>query len=166
MSGDLVKRCHWCKREGAWPAICANTRDMEDYAIDGNLDCLKALVTGNLGEKGARYVVLNYIEIAKRREAQAASRIEALEREVAHARDREAEKSEQYSCERAHSTRLSADLDVAREALDKALTACALRKFSMGDVVYDYGYQGPSVETLEAEASEALSRLSSKEGVE
>ena len=63
------KVCRWCNKTGDWPLICKNTRDMEDRAIDGNLECLKQLVVGDLGERGARYVVLNFISVQQERES-------------------------------------------------------------------------------------------------
>lgn len=48
---------------------CANTRDAEDFAIDGDLDCLEYIVMHNAGEKGPRYVILNYIAKLRARNA-------------------------------------------------------------------------------------------------
>ena len=46
-----------------------NTRDAEDFAIEGDLDCLEFIITHNAGEKGARYVILNYINRLRRQKA-------------------------------------------------------------------------------------------------
>lgn len=27
-------KCRWCQREGQWPTICMNTRDMEEKPYD------------------------------------------------------------------------------------------------------------------------------------
>lgn len=56
-----MNKCRWCDKEGEWPFICANTRDMEDKAIEGNDYCLEQLAAREIGEKGLRYVVLNFI---------------------------------------------------------------------------------------------------------
>ncbi len=50
-------KCEYCNRERGYP--CMNTRDMEDFAIDGDRECFFQLATGGGGEKGLRYVVLN-----------------------------------------------------------------------------------------------------------
>lgn len=52
-----MAECKWCRRDRPYP--CANSRDMEDFAIDGEDECLKQLVLLGGGEKGLRHVVLN-----------------------------------------------------------------------------------------------------------
>ena len=69
--GDTVK-CEHCKRERSYE--CHNTRDMEDFAIDGDRECFYQLVKSGVihdcgGEKGIRYVVLNCEARAKRHAA-------------------------------------------------------------------------------------------------
>ena len=49
--------CQYCKRPRDYP--CMNTRDMEDFAIDGDDQCLCELAKVGGGEKGLRYVILN-----------------------------------------------------------------------------------------------------------
>jgi hypothetical protein len=49
--------CRYCERQRAWP--CMNTRDMEDFAIDGDPICYATLEAHGGGEKGMRYVTLN-----------------------------------------------------------------------------------------------------------
>ena len=50
-------KCEYCKRDRRLP--CHNTRDMEDFAIDGEEDCLEQLAKLDGGEKGLKYVILN-----------------------------------------------------------------------------------------------------------
>ena len=52
--------CAYCKKDTVLP--CKNTRDMEDAAISGDLDCLEVIVRDEIGEKGSRYCVLNFID--------------------------------------------------------------------------------------------------------
>ena len=67
-----MAKCHWCAREGVWPDICMNTRDMEDNAIGGRDECFEVLAANpGLGEKGIRYVALN--RIAERERSSGAS---------------------------------------------------------------------------------------------
>ena len=49
--------CTYCGRTRVYP--CNNTRDMEDFAIDGDDFCLRELAKLGGGEKGLRYVILN-----------------------------------------------------------------------------------------------------------
>ncbi len=51
--------CRWCKREGNWPRICMDSRDMTDKAIDGDETCFEELARIGWGESGERYVRLN-----------------------------------------------------------------------------------------------------------
>lgn len=50
-------KCKYCHREGGYS--CMNTRDMEDFAIDGDGLCLRELARLGGGEKGLRYIILN-----------------------------------------------------------------------------------------------------------
>lgn len=73
-------KCEHCKRERGYP--CRNTRDMEDFAIDGDLECFYQLVKGGIitdcwGEKGLRYVVLNHERVKERREEQKEEKLKA-----------------------------------------------------------------------------------------
>ena len=58
-------KCEYCGVESAYP--CHSTRDMEDFAEDGNEECLNQLALKDGGEKGLRYVILNrYIKVSAR----------------------------------------------------------------------------------------------------
>lgn len=54
-----MRCCRWCGKEGDWPMICMNTRDMSDRAIDGDETCFENLAKIGWGESGERYVRLN-----------------------------------------------------------------------------------------------------------
>lgn len=54
-----MQRCRWCGKEGDWPTICMNTRDMTDRAIEGDETCFESLAKMGWGESGERYVRLN-----------------------------------------------------------------------------------------------------------
>lgn len=58
--------CRWCGREGDWPNICMNSRDMTDSAISGDETCFKKLAEIGWGEAGESYVRLNRAATAKR----------------------------------------------------------------------------------------------------
>ncbi len=62
-----METCKYCNRERGH--TCRNTRDMKDFAVDGNEDCLEQLALAGGGEKGLRYVILNRAETIRRREA-------------------------------------------------------------------------------------------------
>lgn len=62
-----MAKCRWCDRDGLWPYICMNTRDMTDRAIDGNETCFEALAKQGWGESGERYVRLNKAAVAEKR---------------------------------------------------------------------------------------------------
>jgi hypothetical protein len=53
-------RCEYCCKEK--PLTCNNSRDAEEMAIEGDIDCLEQLALRNMGEKGLRHVVLNYVD--------------------------------------------------------------------------------------------------------
>ena len=55
----MSEKCQWCGKEGRWPMVCENTRDIEDNAINGNDLCWKTLQALGGAEKGLRYVALN-----------------------------------------------------------------------------------------------------------
>lgn len=61
------RKCRWCERNGFWPAICLNSRDMEDRAIDGDETCFESLAKVGWGEKGERYIRLNKADRARER---------------------------------------------------------------------------------------------------
>lgn len=56
---DKIKTtgCRYCGKAD-WP-YCMNSRDMTDYAIEGNDTCFFALERQGWGESGERYVRLN-----------------------------------------------------------------------------------------------------------
>ena len=58
-----MRKCKYCGKEQSY--ACMNTRDMEDFAIDGNRECFFQLARMGGGEKGLRYVIAN-IETKKR----------------------------------------------------------------------------------------------------
>lgn len=58
--------CRYCGRT-EWP-YCMNSRDMEDFAIDGEQRCYDALERSGGGEKGMRYVTLNREAVARQRQ--------------------------------------------------------------------------------------------------
>lgn len=60
-----MSECRYCKRERNWP--CHNTRDMTDFAIDGDETCFENLAAIGWGESGERYVRLNKAHRAARR---------------------------------------------------------------------------------------------------
>lgn len=67
MADDKMTRtCRYCGRT-EWP-YCMNSRDMEDFAIDGEQRCYEALERQGGGEKGMRYVTLNRDDVARRRQ--------------------------------------------------------------------------------------------------
>lgn len=60
-------KCEYCGVESTYP--CRSTSDMEDFAEDGNEECLNQLALKDGGEKGLRYVILNrFIKIKARAE--------------------------------------------------------------------------------------------------
>ncbi len=68
----MSETCEHCRRERNF--ACKNTRDMEDFAEDGDDICFYQLVRSGIihdcgGEKGLRYVVLNREKREKAREA-------------------------------------------------------------------------------------------------
>lgn len=67
----MTTLCEFCKKQKSYNGErgCVNTRDAEDFAIEGDLDCLEFIITHNAGEKGARYVILNYINRLRRQKA-------------------------------------------------------------------------------------------------
>lgn len=69
--------CRWCQRERS--LACQNTRDMTDFAIAGDLECLRQIALASGGESGLRYVVLNYVERAATSRPSAPSRVDAEE---------------------------------------------------------------------------------------
>lgn len=104
---------------------------------------------------------------------EAASRIEALEKELKRYRQRIGDEHYDAQCAHAEVASLSADLDVAREALEKARHVIAnLIQFVVeegrmasdenGDDKWFSENGQMALEAIDA----ALSRLSSKEGVE
>jgi len=52
-----METCKYCQRERGYS--CMNTRDMEDFAIDGDLSCFFQLAKLGGGEKGLKYVIAN-----------------------------------------------------------------------------------------------------------
>lgn len=58
MSNDQTAAgCRYCGKS-EWP-YCMNSRDMTDFAIEGNDACFAALEKQGWGENGERYVRLN-----------------------------------------------------------------------------------------------------------
>ncbi len=55
--GNIVTECKYCGRFRAYP--CMNTRDMEDFAEDGDDGCFYQLAKEGGGEKGLQYVINN-----------------------------------------------------------------------------------------------------------
>lgn len=53
----MMVLCEYCNRERHYP--CNNTRDMEDFAEDGNRECFYQLAKSGGGEKGLQYVINN-----------------------------------------------------------------------------------------------------------
>ena len=49
--------CRYCKRARVYH--CMNTRDMEDFAEDGDNECFYQLAKIGGGEKGLQYVINN-----------------------------------------------------------------------------------------------------------
>lgn len=54
------RTCRFCGRTKT--IVCMNSRDAEDFAIDGDVVCLRALASHDMGEKGLRYIVMNYVD--------------------------------------------------------------------------------------------------------
>ena len=52
-----MSKCGYCNRERGFS--CNNTRDMGDFAIDGERECFYQLAKVGGGEKGLNYVILN-----------------------------------------------------------------------------------------------------------
>ncbi len=52
-------QCSFCGRTRFVGAVCHNTRDMTDFAIEGDEDCLKQIALCDGGEAGLRYIILN-----------------------------------------------------------------------------------------------------------
>lgn len=52
-----MEPCRYCQREQGY--ACMNTRDMEDFAVDGDRECFFQLAKLGGGEKGLKYVILN-----------------------------------------------------------------------------------------------------------
>ncbi len=70
-----MSECKYCGRDRGY--ACNNTRDMEDFAIDGDRECFfrlaeSAVVHDCGGEKGMRYVVLNALHNEEARKGIAA----------------------------------------------------------------------------------------------
>jgi hypothetical protein len=61
-----ASQCPDCGRYG--DAICFNTRDMTDRAIDGDEVCFEALAKAGWGESGERYVRMNKQRVAQLRD--------------------------------------------------------------------------------------------------
>jgi hypothetical protein len=57
MSHPETTGCRYCGK-AEWP-YCMNSRDMTDFAIEGNDRCFIALEKQGWGESGERYVRLN-----------------------------------------------------------------------------------------------------------
>lgn len=58
--------CTFCGKEtGDYGSSCWNTRDMEQFAIEGDDRCYEALRAAGGGEKGMRYVDMTRAAIAK-----------------------------------------------------------------------------------------------------
>ena len=56
MTADLA-RCRFCGKKAASPLlVCWNTRDMEDWAVEGDMRCYQALAAAGGGERGMRRV--------------------------------------------------------------------------------------------------------------
>ncbi len=60
-----MEPCRYCQRERGY--TCMNTRDMEDFAVDGDRECFFQLAKLGGGEKGLRYVTLNADAKAQKR---------------------------------------------------------------------------------------------------
>lgn len=58
-------KCIYCKRDRNSP--CHNTRDITDFAIDGDEVCYEQIKLKNGGEDGMRYIDLNKERIKKYR---------------------------------------------------------------------------------------------------
>ncbi len=70
--GFKMEKCEYCFRDRAFR--CHNTRDMEDFAEDGDHECFFQLAKLGGGEKGLRYVILNHL---KRKEISFKERVQA-----------------------------------------------------------------------------------------
>lgn len=57
--------CRYCGRERNFP--CMNSRDLTDFAIDGDETCFENLAKIGWGESGERYVRLNKAAVAANR---------------------------------------------------------------------------------------------------
>ena len=55
--------CEYCGRPRNF--TCNNTRDMEDFAEDGDRECFFQLARLGGGEKGLKYVIMNIVKIER-----------------------------------------------------------------------------------------------------
>lgn len=52
-----MEKCTYCGRDRDYP--CRNTRDMTDFAIEGDDACYQEITLKGGGESGMRYIDLN-----------------------------------------------------------------------------------------------------------